>query len=348
MSFTLTQIEREKIKQLHRSCSERRFADKLKSLLLLDKGFSCMEVGEILLLDDDTVRKYRNQYLNSGAESLLTDGNKGTSSRLNESQINELEEHLEENTYSSTKGIIVWIKKYYGISYTTNGINSLLKRLGFVYKKPVLTPCKADIKKQEEFIEHYNELKENLSEKDQIYFMDGVHPQHNTIASYGWIKRGKTKQLKTNNGRKRTNINGALNLKTKEVLYVEDERINSQTMIVLLQLILEKQKEGKIHIILDNARYYHSQLVKDFLTKNKRICLHFLPPYSPNLNIIERLWHILKKMVVYNKFYLKFQDFSKAVNDFFENKVWLNEEFENCLTDNFQIIKPDFSGSYLD
>jgi len=348
MSFTLTQIEREKIKQLHRSCSERRFADKLKSLLLLDKGFSCMEVGEILLLDDDTVRKYRNQYLNSGAESLLTDGNKGTSSRLNESQINELEEHLEENTYSSTKGIIVWIKKYYGISYTTNGINSLLKRLGFVYKKPVLTPCKADIKKQEEFIEHYNELKENLSEKDQIYFMDGVHPQHNTIASYGWIKRGKTKQLKTNNGRKRTNINGALNLKTKEVLYVEDERINSQTMIVLLQLILEKQKEGKIHIILDNARYYHSQLVKDFLTKNKRICLHFLPPYSPNLNIIERLWHILKKMIVYNKFYLKFQDFSKAVNDFFENKVWLNEEFENCLTDNFQIIKPDFSGSYLD
>jgi len=80
--------------------------------------------------------------------------------------------------------------------------------------------------------------------------MDGVHPQHNSIASYGWIKRGKTKQLKTNNGRKRININGALNLKTKEVLYVEDDRINSQTMIALLQLILKNQKEGKIHIII--------------------------------------------------------------------------------------------------
>jgi transposase len=347
MNFTLTQNEREKIKQLHRNCSERKFADKLKSLLLLDKGFSCVEVGEILLLDDDTIRKYRSQYLIQGAESMLADKNKGTSSRLNECQINELEEHLEENTYSSTKGIIVWIKECFGITYTTNGINSLLKRLGFVYKKPVLTPCKADVRKQEEFIEQYKELKNGLEENDQIYFMDGVHPQHNSIASYGWIKRGKTKQLKTNNGRKRTNINGALNLKTKEVLYVEDERINSQTMIALLQLILENQKEGKIHIILDNARYYHSQLVKDFLAGNKRICLHFLPPYSPNLNIIERLWHILKKMVVYNKFYLKFQDFSKAVNDFFENKIWLNEEFENYLTDNFQIIKPNFSGSYL-
>ncbi len=347
MNFTLTQNEREKIKQLHRNCSERKFADKLKALLLLDKGFSCVEVGEILLLDDDTIRKYRSQYLIQGAKSMLADKNKGTSSRLNEYQINELEEHLEENTYSSTKGIIVWIKECFGITYTTNGINSLLKRLGFVYKKPVLTPCKADVRKQEEFIVQYKELKNGLEENDQIYFMDGVHPQHNSIASYGWIKRGKTKQLKTNNGRKRTNINGALNLKTKEVLYVEDERINSQTMIALLQLILENQKEGKIHIILDNARYYHSQLVKDFLAGNKRICLHFLPPYSPNLNIIERLWHILKKMVVYNKFYLKFQDFSKAVNDFFENKIWLNEEFENCLTDNFQIIKPNFSGSYL-
>ena len=75
-------MNEKKIKQLHRNCPERKFADKLKSLLLLDKGFSCVEVGEILLLDDDTVRKYRNQYLIQGAESMHTDKNKGTSSRL--------------------------------------------------------------------------------------------------------------------------------------------------------------------------------------------------------------------------------------------------------------------------
>ncbi len=347
MNLVLTHEERNNIKQLHRNCSKRRNADKLKALLLLDKGFSCVEVGEILLLDDDTVRNYRSMYLTQGIKSLLTDKNKGTSSRLNESQINELESHLESNTYPNTKGIIVWIKECFGIIYTTNGVNSLLKRLGFVYKKPVLTPCKADVAKQEKFIEQYNELKSSLNEKDQIYFVDGVHPQHNSIASYGWIKRGKTKQLKTNNGRKRTNINGALNLKTKQVIYVEDERINSQTMIALLQLILKEQKEGKIYIVLDNAKYYHSKLVNDFLIMNERICLKFLPPYSPNLNIIERLWHILKKNVVYNKFYPKFNDFSKAVNDFFENKIWLNQEYKNYLNDNFQIINPDFSGSYL-
>ena len=196
-------------------------------------------------------------------------------------------------------------------------------------------------------MEHYKALKENLKEQDQIYFMDGVHPQHNTIASYGWIKKGQTKHLKTNNGRKRTNINGALNLSTKELVYVEDERINSQTMIALLTLILDKQKEGKIYIILDNAGYYHSIVVKEFLKENPRIVLKFLPPYSPNLNIIERLWKILKKKVVYNKFYFKFDDFRREVLCFLNSNLWKQQEFENMLTDKFQIIKPDFSGSYL-
>lgn len=347
MTIKLSQEERAEIKQLHRSCKQRKHADKLKAVLLLDNGFSCVQVGEILLLDDDTVRRYRNIYLNQGAESLLEDNNKGRTPFLSVKQLNLLDKHLEENTYMDSKGIVAFIEKEFTVFYSASGVHTLLKRLGFVYKKPVLTPCKANVEKQEEFVKQYKELKENLTDQDQIYFMDGVHPQHNTIASYGWIKKGTTKQLKTNNGRKRTNINGALNLKTKELFYVEDERINSQTMIALLKQIQDKQKEGKIYIVLDNARYYHSQIVKEFLKEHSRIILKFIPPYSPNLNSIERLWKILKKEVVYNKFYLKFEDFRKEVILFLENKTWKKKKFENILTDNFQIIKPKFSGSYV-
>ena len=64
MKLKLTQEQRTEIIQLHKKCRERKHADKLKSILLLDDGFSCTDVGRILLLDDDTVRKYRNQYLN--------------------------------------------------------------------------------------------------------------------------------------------------------------------------------------------------------------------------------------------------------------------------------------------
>lgn len=347
MDLRLTQEEITEIRQLHRQCRQKRVADKFKALLLLDKGFSCVEAGEILLLDDDTIRKYRNRYLASGAKSLLSDSNNGTQSYLSTKQLDELDKHLQKNVYSDSKGIREWIRGEFNIKYTTNGVLALLKRMGFVYKKPVLTPCKADFEKQKEFVAEYRELKNNLSENDQIYFVDGVHPQHNSIASYGWIKRGQTKHLKTNNGRQRININGAINLETKQVIYVEDEQINAQTMIALLLQILKAQKEGKIHIILDNAKYYHAKIVKEFLVENQRIQLHFLPPYSPNLNIIERLWHILKKDVVYNEFYMRFCDFEKAVLNFFEEEVWRGHKLENMLTDNFHIIKPDFSASYL-
>lgn len=347
MDLKLTQEQITEIRHLHSKCPAKRFADKLKALLLLDKGLSCIEVGEILLLDDDTIRKYRNQYLVQGAESLLSDNNKGTQAYLSMEQLEELDKHLQNSVYSDSKGIRDWIVQNFNIKYTASGILSLLKRMGFVYKKPVLTPCKANVEKQNEFVAEYCELKDNLPKEDKIYFVDGVHPQHNTIAGYGWIKKGKTKQLKTNNGRQRININGAINLETKQVIYVKDERINAQTMIALLKQILKTQKEGKIHIILDNARYYHARLVKDFLADNSRVVFHFLPPYSQNLNIIERLWHILKEEVVYNTFYLRFCNFEKAVKKFFENKVWMDKKFENTLTDNFQIIEPDFSASYL-
>ena len=199
MNFTLTDIEKSEIRDLHRNCTKRRFADKLKSLLLLDRDFSCVEVGEMLLLDDDTIRKYRNQYLSSGTKDFLTDNNKGTLSCLSSIQLEELEQQLVNNTYIDSKGIVVWIKDKFNVKYSPSGITNLLKRIGFVYKKPVLTPCKENVEKQELFVKEYQEIKDNLGSDDQIYFVDGVHPQHNTIATSAWIKKGKTKHLKTKN-----------------------------------------------------------------------------------------------------------------------------------------------------
>ena len=128
---------------------------------------------------------------------------------------------------------------------------------------------------------------------------------------------------------------------------MEDERLNSQTIIVLLNQRLEKQQPGKISMILDHARYYHSQIVADFLTGHPPIVLKFIPPDWPNLNIIERGWKILKKKVVDNKFYLKLDDVRKNVLGFLENQSGPEKEFQHIWTDNFQIIQPKFSVSYL-
>ena len=61
-------------------------------------------------------------------------------------------------------------------------------------RKPKLVPGKADVKAQEEFIEFYKELKAIKGAQDPVYFMDGSHPQHNSVAAYGWIKKGKVKE----------------------------------------------------------------------------------------------------------------------------------------------------------
>jgi len=344
MRFKLSEQERKEIKELHGSSKDRRSADKLKSLLLLDNGYSCMKVAKILLLDDDTIRTYRDQYISEGVEDLLSTNFQGRKTRLSISQMEELDAHLNDTVYPDSKSIINWVAQKYGLLYKPTGIIALLNRLGYVYKKPKLVPCKANKEKQEAFVSTYEKLKETLATNDQIYFLDGVHPQHNSKPGYGWIKRKQTKYLPSNNGRARININGALNIATKEVTVVEGERINAQNTIELLQKLKAKQNRGKIHIILDNARYYHCKLVKRFAEENKRIKLHFLPPYSPNLNIIERLWLILKKKIVYNKFYLKFDDFKTAVRNFFTQQDWMDQKL---LADKFHIINPDFSGSFL-
>jgi transposase len=90
---------------------------------------------------------------------------------------------------------------------------------------------------------------------------------------------------------------------------------------------------------LDNAKYYRSQIVKEFLEKNQRIQFVFLPPYSPNLNIIERLWRFFKKKTTYNKYYEKFAVFKEICLNFFENISDYKSELESLMTENFQLIQ---------
>ena len=168
--------------------------------------------------------------------------------------------------------------------------------------------------------------------------MDGVHPEHNTLAAYGWLKKGEERKLKTNSGRQRVNLHGAINIETLEVKIVESKSVNGSSTIELLKKI-----EGScpfaalIYVILDNARYHYSKEVKGYL-KNSRIKLVFLPTYSPNLNLIERLWKLFKKKILYNRYYEKFKDFKEACLSFFENISQYNNELQTLMSEEFHIV----------
>ncbi|MHC4139567.1 MAG: IS630 family transposase [Planctomycetota bacterium] len=200
-------------------------------------------------------------------------------------------------------------------------------------------PGKADANAQEEFVGFYKELKRTKRANDPVYFMDGSHPQHNSVATYGWIKKGKIKELESNTGRQRLNINSAFNIEELSAVSDYGDSINAQSTILLLKKVELKHPDAEfVYTIYDNARYYRSRMVRKYLEKSK-IKLIFLPPYSPNLNLIERLWKYFRKRVLYNKYYETFDEFKKACKSFFRRIKRYKGELSSLMTENFQIIK---------
>jgi len=173
-----------------------------------------------------------------------------------------------------------------------------------------------------------------------MYFADSTHPEHNTKPSHGWILQGKAndKFVKTNTGRERLNLNGALNLKDKTAVVLEENTVNSVSIVKLLNKLAIKHPVGKIHLILDNASYHHSKMVKLWLKKHRRFKLHFLPPYSPNLNLIERLWRFFHLKATWNRYFETFDEFRFETLKFFKHLSRYKPELDTLLADNFQVI----------
>jgi transposase len=192
-----------------------------------------------------------------------------------------------------------------------------LQRHGFSYKKPAIVPGKANKEQQQEWLAAYEKLRQGLSGDETICFIDGVHPTHNVQPAYGWIKKGVRKEIPANTGRSRLNLTGAIDVISHNIVIQEDQTLNAVSTIRFFQKIEEAYPcKRKIHVFCDNAPYYRNKAVRQYLGTSK-IELHFLPPYSPNLNPIERLWKWMKERVIYNTYYEHFEEFKGAIMGFF-------------------------------
>ena len=333
--FRLTAKQIMKLKETHRKQRDKRFADRLKAIILLGTGWSVVQVAEVLLIDETTVRNWLEKYRHGGTEELLTLMYQGKEPSLTVEQQQELARHLDENTYLDSHAIRHYIEQTYGVKYTPSGVKDLLHRLGFTYKKPKHVPGKLDSAKQAAFIAEYEKLRKNQGKNDPVDFGDGCHPQFNSIPAFGWIRRGEEKELKSNCGRRRVNINGAVDIDTLETVTDFADSVNSQSTIRLFDKLEAKHPDAKvIHVIVDNAKYYKSQMVKEYLEESK-MKLHFLPGYSPNWNLIERLWKFFKKKILDNKYYETYEEFVAACKSFFRCRTKYRDELRSLLAENF-------------
>lgn len=336
------ELSPEEIKQLrfaHRLEKRKSKAYRINAVILLGSGWTVKQVAEALLLDEDTLSNYIKKYKEGGFSNLLKTLHQGSKPLLNQAQMSQLCEELDRTTYLTTLSIRAFIEKAFGVTYSQSGATNLLHQLGFTYKKPKLVPGNADEQAQDEFLKFYLDFMENKPSDELVFFADGVHPQHNSLPGYGWIRKGEDSELKSNTGRSRFNIHGAMNAETFETTIVASEsNIDHESTIALFeQLLILYPFAKRIHVILDNAKYHYSQVVRDFASTS-RINIVYLPAYSPELNLIERLWKVFKKNVIYNKYYEKFDSFKKACLDFFGNQKNYLGQISSIMGDGLEAL----------
>lgn len=340
LDYRLSDSELSALREAHRQARDQRKADRLKAVYLLGKGWTALQVSEALLVDDDTVRNWFKRYREQGQKGLVNWKVGGSQGYLSADQQALLRLHLEENLHSTSQQVQDYLQRHTQVCYKPRGLTGLLNRLGFRFKKTKLVPGKADAEKQVAFLEQLDDIKQKMKPADDLYYMDAMHPQHNTQVGYGWIQQGATFWLRSNTGRKRLNINGVFSMKRQRPLIRLEETVNAQATLRLFDDMQKAQPKGQLHVVADNARYYRCQVVSDYLAKKRcRIQLHFLPSYSPNLNLIERFWGFMKREVIYNRYYEKFEYFKMAVMDFFRNLDQHDAAIRSLMTENFGIMK---------
>jgi transposase len=333
----LTDEEKSRLEASHAKEKDGRKRDRLKAILLYSEGWSPEQISQALRIHQASIYRHVEDY----EQGKIKTNYQGSKSFLTKEQTEELIAHLEANLYHHNHQIVMYIKEKYGVIYTIAGLHKWLHRQGFSYKKPKGHPHKSDPELQEQFVEEYKALKEAVKGKDEpILFMDSVHPTQATKLTYGWIRKGQTKHIGTTASWTRLNIVGAIQLgHLADTITAQYTTINAESIMDFMGKLRTKHGEKKLHLILDRAGY-HVALDVAQKAKALNIELHFLPPYSPNLNPIERLWKVMNEQVRNNRFFKGAKDFKDAIGEFFEQTLpGIAERLVDRISDNFQILK---------
>ncbi len=339
IKIDLSNKERKELRKLIQKTKERKFADRLRVILYKADGYEHKEIASMLQMGKNQVTKIIKLYSEEGLDSLLKDNYKGSEPKLNSEQRYALKIELATNIYNTATQAIAWVEKQWNICYSVDGMHKLLKRLGFTYKKNRLVPSQADPEKQRHFIQWFRKISSELGPNDRIYFSDAAHVKHNAEAGYAWSLSGKPHRIPTNSGRQRYNVLGAYCIQTHEHLFIlTEDNINQYKMIELIEKLRTKHPgEGEIYLIMDNASYNKAKLFRTQAIAY-RVYLWYLPPYSPNLNIIERLWKFMRKEFCKDKYRRTFPEFRTQLDFLFANLDQYRTKLESLLTENFELI----------
>lgn len=284
----------------------------MEVLWLKSQRFPHQEICLAAGVSNKTLVTYLHQYEKGGIERLKELHFYQPCSAMTPHRTT-IETYFRDHPPATAKEAAAKIADMTGIMRSANRTRLFLKKCGMRWRVTGVLPAKADPVKQEYFKKNILEplLEEAKAGKRAVFFVDAAHFVFGAFLSALWCFARAW--IKAPCGRQRFNVLGAINATTHEVITITNtDYINSKSVCALLRLIKALDLTIPISLVMDNARYQCCKLVKD-LAETLNIELVFLPSYSPNLNLIERLWKFVKRQCLYGKYYSTFDAFTNSI-----------------------------------
>jgi transposase len=341
-TIQLTAQQRREISERRRQAQDRRIFQRLSAVLWSDAGRTREEVAELLGISTRQVGQWLRIFRNRGLEELCTLHYRGDPGRLSPAQVARLKHEIARGVFHNAEQVRTWIEETFGVSYSITGVKDLLGRIGASYHKVSGFFWKADVKKQKEWVRKYRRHRREAGPNTRRYFVDACHPVWGVELLYScWLLVGQRFYVGVGNGRKRLNILGAYSPDDQDYvdLRLTKENITGEQFVKLLEALRTKHPETEKFILyLDNARYYSKPVVKEWLAAHREFRLVPLPAYSPNLNLIERLWKFLRKKAL-NRWHKTFAEMQAAVAEVLDHLDAYRDELATLMTEEFHLVE---------
>jgi transposase len=342
----LTREQRQEMDRRRKASHDRRLYERLTAVLAVAAGKPRGEVADLLGVGLTQLGEWLRIFRNQGLEALCTLHNKGDPGNLTARQVEQLRGEIRSGRFRNSDQIRRWLEGAFGVRYTPSGIKQLLKRIGASYHKVTGFLWKADPDKQHEFVAHFERQKAAAqrpgARRTRRYFVDACHPLWGLELVYAcWLLVGQRFLAGMGSGRKRLNILGALCPDDQEYLDLRLTRdnINGEQFVNLLRLLRAAHPEaGRFVLYLDRATYYGSAVVKAWLRRHPEFELERLPTYSPNLNLIERLWKFVRQEAL-SRWHPSFEAMQEAVSGVLDHLGEHRPELESLLVEKFHIVE---------
>ena len=288
----------------------------------------------------NSITNFIKIYNKSGLEGLRRFYYRKPKSQL-ETYEASIEEEFEKNPPLNSAQAGAKIEAMTNVKLCPSQVRAFMKYLGMSFRKMGHIPAKADPEKQYEFIDNTLNPLIKLAQQGLclLFFVDAAHFVLRPFLCSLWCFARVF--IKAPAGRQRFNVLGGINAITQKLeYYVNETYINAESVAEFMRNLRKKYPIIPIYLVMDNARYQKCKLVMN-LALELNIKLVFLPSYSPNLNIIERLWKFIRKKVLYGKYYENFLLFKNGISSCLNliNQGQYQEELRTLLNLKFQTFE---------